>query len=121
MLLPHRFKPWRIFIDALLGLIDFLQKFLLFSRKGFMQLLVLQLAFDQHPRQRFIICCEADIQLFIDIADGIRWAAGLPVDGVPANAHPAKVMNLSLGGYAPSGSQIGMLRRTDTNYWKRNA
>ncbi|HEY3340667.1 MAG TPA: S8 family serine peptidase, partial [Anaerolineae bacterium] len=33
-----------------------------------------------------------------DIIDGMRWAAGLPVDGVPANANPAKVLNLSLGG-----------------------
>ncbi len=33
-----------------------------------------------------------------DIIDGLRWAAGLPVPGVPANAHPARVVNLSLGG-----------------------
>jgi serine protease len=33
-----------------------------------------------------------------DIADGMRWAAGLPVTGVPVNANPAKVINLSLGG-----------------------
>lgn len=33
-----------------------------------------------------------------DIVDGMRWAAGLTVAGVPANANPAKVMNLSLGG-----------------------
>jgi serine protease len=33
-----------------------------------------------------------------DIIDGLRWAAGLPVPGVPANAHPARVLNLSLGG-----------------------
>ncbi|HQY47165.1 MAG TPA: S8 family serine peptidase, partial [Usitatibacteraceae bacterium] len=31
-----------------------------------------------------------------DIADGIRWAAGYPVPGVPANASPAKVVNVSL-------------------------
>jgi serine protease len=34
-----------------------------------------------------------------DIADGMRWAAGLPVSGVPNNPNPAKVINLSLGGY----------------------
>ena len=34
-----------------------------------------------------------------DIADGMRWAAGLPVSGVSTNANPAKVLNLSLGGY----------------------
>ena len=28
----------------------------------------------------------------------MRWAAGLSVPGVPANANPAKVLNLSLGG-----------------------
>ena len=33
-----------------------------------------------------------------DISDGIRWAAGLSVPGVPANANPAKVINMSLGG-----------------------
>jgi serine protease len=33
-----------------------------------------------------------------DIADGIRWAAGGSVAGVPANATPARVLNLSLGG-----------------------
>ncbi len=33
-----------------------------------------------------------------DIVDGVRWAAGLSVAGVPDNPTPAKVMNLSLGG-----------------------
>jgi len=33
-----------------------------------------------------------------DIIDGMKWAAGLAVPGVPANANPAKVLNLSLGG-----------------------
>jgi serine protease len=33
-----------------------------------------------------------------DIADGMRWSAGLAVSGVPANPHPARVINLSLGG-----------------------
>jgi serine protease len=33
-----------------------------------------------------------------DIADAIRWAAGLAVSGVPANANPARILNLSLGG-----------------------
>jgi serine protease len=32
-----------------------------------------------------------------DIIAGMRWAAGLPVGGVVANPHPAKVLNLSLG------------------------
>jgi len=33
-----------------------------------------------------------------DIVDAIVWAAGGHVDGVPDNAHPAQVINLSLGG-----------------------
>ncbi|MGW4055279.1 S8 family serine peptidase [Streptomyces sp. NPDC004779] len=33
-----------------------------------------------------------------DIADAITWASGGTVSGVPANATPAKVINLSLGG-----------------------
>jgi serine protease len=32
-----------------------------------------------------------------DIIAGMRWAAGLPVPGVPDNATPARVVNLSLG------------------------
>ena len=32
-----------------------------------------------------------------DIAEAIRWAAGLSVPGVPANPTPARVINLSLG------------------------
>lgn len=32
------------------------------------------------------------------VALAIRWAAGLPVTGVPANPNPARVINLSLGG-----------------------
>ncbi len=33
-----------------------------------------------------------------DIADGITWASGGSVSGLPANAYPARVLNLSLGG-----------------------
>jgi serine protease len=33
-----------------------------------------------------------------DIADAITWASGGSVSGVPANANPARVINLSLGG-----------------------
>jgi len=39
-----------------------------------------------------------------DIVDGMRWAAGLSVPGVSANANPAKVLNLSLGGGGSCGS-----------------
>ncbi|EYB68041.1 peptidase S8/S53 subtilisin kexin sedolisin [Deinococcus phoenicis] len=31
-----------------------------------------------------------------DLADGLRWAAGLSVPGAPLNPNPAKVLNLSL-------------------------
>ena len=39
-----------------------------------------------------------------DIADGIIWASGGSVPGVPANANPAEVINLSLGGSGSCGS-----------------
>ncbi len=39
-----------------------------------------------------------------DIADGMRWAAGLAVSGVTPNANPAKVLNLSLGGGGACGT-----------------
>lgn len=43
-----------------------------------------------------------------DILDGMRWAAGLHVAGVPDNAHPAKIINMSLGatGSCTSAEQI---------------
>jgi serine protease len=37
----------------------------------------------------------------VDVTEGILWLAGLPVPGVPANPHPAQVINLSLGGRRP--------------------
>jgi serine protease len=43
-----------------------------------------------------------------DILDGMRWAAGLHVDGVPDNTHPAQIINMSLGavGTCTSAEQI---------------
>src|SRR3989442_2402469 len=48
-----------------------------------------------------------------DIIAGMRWAAGLPVPGVPANPYPARVINMSLGavgtchvGYADAITEI---------------
>ncbi len=38
-----------------------------------------------------------------DIIDGMKWAAGLSVSGIPVNANPARVLNLSLGGYGICG------------------
>ncbi len=39
-----------------------------------------------------------------DIADAMRWAAGISVSGVPDNPTPARIINLSLGGSGPCGS-----------------
>lgn len=44
--------------------------------------------------------CGGDLS---DIADGIVWSSGGAVAGVPANATPAKVLNLSLGGPGACG------------------
>lgn len=42
-----------------------------------------------------------------DIADGIVWASGGTVAGIPANANPAEVINMSLGGgYACSSDPV---------------
>lgn len=38
-----------------------------------------------------------------DIIDGMLWAAGIDVPGVPTNLNPAKVINMSLGGSSPGG------------------
>ena len=35
-----------------------------------------------------------------DLVDSIRWAAGLPVAGVPVNPRPARVINISISGGA---------------------
>jgi hypothetical protein len=45
---------------------------------------------------------------FSDILDGMTWAAGLPVPGVPANPNPAKV---KLFGPVPVAHQRGARRR----------
>ena len=39
-----------------------------------------------------------------DIADGIEWAVGNPVDGVTTNSRPADVLNMSLGGAGESAA-----------------
>ncbi|MDQ3459828.1 MAG: S8 family serine peptidase [Deinococcota bacterium] len=40
----------------------------------------------------------------VDIMEGLLWAAGLGVAGVPENANPAAVLNLSLGGPGRCGA-----------------
>ena len=39
-----------------------------------------------------------------DIADGMRWSAGIAVAGVPVNVTPSRVLNLSLGGSGSCGT-----------------
>lgn len=41
-----------------------------------------------------------------DIAAGVVWASGGTVSGVPANAYPARVLNLSLGGSGACGTTM---------------
>jgi serine protease len=53
-----------------------------------------------------------------DIADAIIWASGGTVPGVPANANPARVLNLSLGG---GGACSATLRNAVTSARSRNA
>jgi len=36
-----------------------------------------------------------------DIVAGMRWAAGIALPGVPKNANPARIINMSLGGAGP--------------------
>ncbi len=43
-----------------------------------------------------------------DVEAGIYWAAGLSVAGVPANATPAKVISMSLGGSTDAGCSTTM-------------
>lgn len=48
-----------------------------------------------------------------DLLDSIAWAAGLPVNGVPANPHPARVINLSFaGGKSVCGADLQGLIHT---------
>ncbi len=41
-----------------------------------------------------------------DMADAIRWAAGLPVSGLPLNGNAARVINMSLAGLGACPSMI---------------
>jgi serine protease len=49
--------------------------------------------------------CGADVA---DIVDGMRWAAGLAVAGVPPNPNPTRIVNISFGG----GSACGQAYQT---------
>ncbi len=41
-----------------------------------------------------------------DIADAVKWAAGVSVAGTPTNQNPASVINLSLGGSGPCSAYM---------------
>ncbi|GHG11231.1 serine protease [Deinococcus piscis] len=52
-----------------------------------------------NPAARVLAVRVADQEGMIqvqDLADGLRWAAGLPVAGVPRNTNPARIINVSL-------------------------
>ncbi|CAH1905811.1 Peptidase S8 [Candidatus Nitrotoga sp. HW29] len=38
-----------------------------------------------------------------DVIDGMLWAAGIAIPGVPTNPFPAQIINMSLGGSSPGG------------------
>ncbi|HEX2981877.1 MAG TPA: S8 family serine peptidase [Anaerolineaceae bacterium] len=47
-----------------------------------------------------------------DILAGIRWATGLPIDGIPTNPNPAQVINLSIASLSPCDSNLIPLQET---------
>ena len=56
------------------------------------------------PRSSRSACSASAAATCSDIADAITWASGGTVSGVPANANPAKVINMSLGGSGACGT-----------------
>ena len=42
-----------------------------------------------------------------DIIAGMLWAAGIAVDGAPANPYPARIINMSLGSPGTCGAEAG--------------
>lgn len=42
----------------------------------------------------------------VDIIEAMKWAAGLPVEGLPPNRHPADIINMSLGSPAISRDPV---------------
>ncbi|MCU1473470.1 S8 family serine peptidase, partial [Amnibacterium sp.] len=55
-----------------------------------------------------------------DLLAGIEWASGGTVPGAPANAHPAQVLSLSIGGAAPDGCDPA-LQQAVTDAWQRGS
>ena len=56
-----------------------------------------------------------------DIADGITWASGGTVSGVPVNPTPARVLNLSLGGFRSGQTCDSVYATAITGALSRNA
>jgi len=56
-----------------------------------------------------------------DVIDGMRWAAGLTVPGVPDNPHPAQVLNLSMGAPSPFGCSSRLFRQVINEIKQQNA
>lgn len=43
---------------------------------------------------------------FEDVLEGMMWASGINIAGVPPNTTPAKVINMSLGGFGPCDQSV---------------
>lgn len=56
-----------------------------------------------------------------DIIDGLRWAAGLAVAGVPANPNPARLIVLSYGGVDACDRNSATPAIADTARWYESA
>ena len=41
-----------------------------------------------------------------DVFEGMLWASGVQIAGVPANPNPARVINMSLGGFGACSPAI---------------
>jgi serine protease len=55
-----------------------------------------------------------------DIADGVVWASGGTLSGAPPSATPARVINVSLGGFAPTKTCDGVLQGAINSALSRN-
>ncbi len=53
-----------------------------------------------------------------DVIDGMLWAAGIAVPGVPANSNPANVINMSLGSLSANGCSTSSAYQTAINQIK---
>lgn len=53
--------------------------------------------------------------LFSDVVDGMRWAAGLSVPGVPANPNPARVLVIGFGSFGAACNTTSQSAINDVN------